>query len=262
VIVALWLQNRRGRRAEMAARHHLSEFVRMNRFAAAGELAASFAHEIKQPLAAIATNASAGLRWLGRATPDLAEVRAALERIIGDAHRANDVIGTIRAMFRQGEGDRVPLDVNALVREVLALLRSDLEKRKISVETDLAAGLPRIRGSPPQLQQVIFNVITNAAEAMESVADRPRLLRIASTPHAADGVVIAIEDSGAGLDPQDIRRIFEPFFTTKAQRMGMGLSICRSIVEAHGGSLSASVGERHGLALRISLPAGEAGRVS
>jgi signal transduction histidine kinase len=260
VIIALLLANWRGRRAEMAARQHLSEFARMNRLAAAGEMSTSIAHEIKQPLAAIATNASAGLRWLARATPDLGEARAALERIIGDAHRANDVIGAIRAMFRQGGDDKVSIDVNTLVREVLALLQGDLERRKITVETDLSVERPRIFGNPAQLQQVILNVITNAAEAMESVTDRPRVLRVASALHNADGVVIAVKDSGVGIDTEDTNRIFEPFFTTKSQGMGMGLSICRSVVEAHGGRMSACPGDPHGLTLRISVPIAEAGR--
>jgi len=254
-IIAFLLENRRRRRAEVTARQHLAELGRLNRFAAAGELATSMAHEIKQPLAAIATNASAGLRWLGRATPDLGEVRAALERIVGDAHRADDVISEIRTTFRQEGEDKVPLDVNALVRAVLALLRGDLEKRKIALETALSAGLPTIFGRPIQLQQVILNVIINAAEAMDSASDRPRRLRVASA-REGEGVMIAVEDSGVGVEPQHIERIFEPLFTTKSQRIGMGLSICRSIVEAHGGSLSASPRDPYGLALRISLPAG------
>jgi signal transduction histidine kinase len=256
-IIALAVENRRRRRARTAARQQLAELARRNRFAEAAELSALIAHEIKQPLAAIATNASAGLRWLGRAPPDLGEVRAVLERIVSDAHRADDVIGEIRATFKPAAEDKVALDVNALVRTVLAHLRGELEKRKIAVETALSAGLPTILGRPAQLQQVILNVITNAAEAMDQATDRPRLLRVASAREGED-VVIAVEDSGVGADPQDIERIFEPLFTTKSQRIGMGLSICRSIVEAHGGRLSASPCDPHGLALRISLPADEA----
>jgi C4-dicarboxylate-specific signal transduction histidine kinase len=226
----------------------------MDRFATLAELSTWMAHEIKQPLSAIATNASAGLRWLGRTPPDLGEVRAALERILSDAHRADDVIGGIRAPFkRPGEGE-VPLDLNALIRDVLALLRGDLEKRKISVVTVLAPGLPGITGRPVQLQQVIVNVITNAAEAMDSETDRPRVLRIASS-REGEGVVIAVEDSGGGVDPGNLGRIFEPLFTTKPHCIGMGLTICRSVIEAHGGTVSASPGDPHGLALRIALPA-------
>jgi C4-dicarboxylate-specific signal transduction histidine kinase len=233
----------------------------MNYFAAARELSTSIAHEVKQPLAAIAANASAGLRWLGRAAPDLGEARAALERIVNDAHRANELLGGIRAMFQQGADDKVSLDVNSVVGGVLALLRGDLEKRKISVETHFSAELPRFVGSLAPLQQVILNVITNSAEAMDAVADRPRVLRVA-TVREAEGITIAVEDSGVGINPLDAKRIFDPFFTTKSLGMGMGLSVCRSIVQAHGGRLSAVPGDPYGLALRISLPAGAAEHAS
>jgi C4-dicarboxylate-specific signal transduction histidine kinase len=256
-IVALIVQNRRTRRAERAARAQLTEIAQLNRLAAAGELSASISHEIKQPLAAISANASAALRWLARATPDMGEARAALERIIGEAHRASDVIGDIRAMFKPAGDPKAPVDVNAAIREVLALLRADLDSRRIAVETDLPEGLPAVVVSPAQLQQVLLNVVTNAVEAMDQVAERARRLRVTSRPHQPDGVLITVEDSGAGIDPRDARQIFEPFYTTKQQGMGLGLSICRSIVEAHGGRLSASPGALHGLALRISLPTGE-----
>jgi signal transduction histidine kinase len=260
VIVAMFWQNRRTRRAELAARQQLAEIARLNRMAAAGELSASISHEIKQPLAAIAANANAALRWLSRATPDMGEARAALEHIVGEAHRASDVIGTVRALFKQDGDDKAPVDVNALIREVLALARGDLEKRRIAVETDLPAGLPDVVGCQAQLQQVFLNVVTNAVEAMDSVAERARKLRVTSRPHETDGVLITVEDSGTGIDPRNAKQIFEPLYTTKSQGMGLGLSICRSIVEAHGGRLSASPGALHGLALRISLPAGEASR--
>jgi C4-dicarboxylate-specific signal transduction histidine kinase len=253
-IVALVVQNRRTRRAERAARAQLTQIAQLNRLAAAGELSASIAHEIKQPLAAIAANASAALRWLARATPDMGEARAALERIIGEAHRASDVIGDIRAMFKRAGDDKAQVDVNAVIREVLALLRADLDTRRIAVETDLPDGLPAVVSSPAQLQQVLLNVVTNAVEAMDQVVERGRRLRVTSRPHEPDGVLITVEDSGAGIDPRDAKQIFEPFYTTKRQGMGLGLSICRSIVESHGGRLSASPGALHGLALRISLP--------
>ena len=258
-IAALLVQNRRARRAERTARQQLTEIAQMNRLAAAGELSASISHEIKQPLAAIAANANAALRWLSRAKPDMGEARAALERIVGEAHRASDVIGTIRSMFKQAGDSKTPVDVNALIREVLTLVRGDLETRRIAVETDLPEGLPAVVGSPAQLQQVLLNVVTNAVEAMDQVAERARRLRVTSRPHETDGVMITVEDSGEGIDPRNAKQIFEPFYTTKQQGMGLGLSICRSIVEAHGGRLSASPGTLHGLALRISLPSGEAG---
>jgi C4-dicarboxylate-specific signal transduction histidine kinase len=256
-IVALLVQNARTRRAERAARAQLTQIAQLNRLAAAGELSASISHEIKQPLAAIAANASAALRWLGRATPDMGEARAALERIIGEAHRASDVIGDIRAMFKQAGDGKAPIDVNAVIREVLALARADLETSRVAVETDLPDGLPVVVGSPAQLQQVLLNVVTNAVEAMDQVAESARRLRVTSRPQDTDGVMITVEDSGEGIDPRDAKQIFEPFYTTKQQGMGLGLSICRSIVEAHGGRLTAAPGALHGLALRISLPTGE-----
>jgi C4-dicarboxylate-specific signal transduction histidine kinase len=255
-IVALLVQNRRTRRAERAARAQLTQLAQLNRLAAVGELSASISHEIKQPLAAIAANASAALRWLAKATPNMGEARAALERIIGEAHRASDVIGDIRAMFKRAGDDKAAVDVNAAIREVLALVGADLESRRIAVETDLPDGLAAVVGSPAQLQQVLLNVVTNAIEAMDQVAEGARTLRITSRPHETDGVLITVEDSGAGIDPRDVKQIFEPFYTTKQHGMGLGLSICRSIVEAHGGRLSAAPGALHGLALRISLPAG------
>jgi len=260
VIAALVVKTRRMRRAELAARVQLTEMAQMNRLAAAGELSASISHEIKQPLAAIAANANAALRWLSRATPDMGEARAALERIVGEAHRASDVIGSIRALFKKAAADKAPVDVNALIREVLTLVGRDLETRRIAVETDLPAGLPAVVGSPAQLQQVFLNVVTNAVEAMDSVAERARTLRVTSQPHDTEGVLITVEDSGNGIDPANAKQIFEPFYTTKQQGIGLGLSICRSIVESHGGRLSASPGKLHGLALRISLPADQAVR--
>jgi C4-dicarboxylate-specific signal transduction histidine kinase len=259
VIGVLIAKTRRMRRTELAARTQLTEIAQMNRLAAAGERAASISPELKQPLAAIAANANAAMRWLSRATPDMGEARAALERIVGEAHRASDVIGGIRAMFKKA-ADKGPVDVNALIRDVLVLVGRDLETRSIAVETDLPAGLPAVDGCQAQLQQVFLHVVTNAVEAMDSVAERARRLRVTSRPHDTDGVLITVEDSGNGIDPRDAKQIFEPFFTTKQQGMGLGLSICRSIVESHGGRLSASPGALHGLALRISLPAGQAGR--
>jgi signal transduction histidine kinase len=188
----------------------------------------------------------------------MGEARAALERIVGEAHRASDVIGAIRAMFKKAGDDKAPVDVNALIRDVLALVRNDLDTRRIALETDLPAGLPAVVGCQAQLQQVFLNVVTNAVEAMDSVAERARKLRVTSQPNEADGVLITVEDSGNGIDPRDAKQIFEPFYTTKSHGMGLGLSICRSIVEAHGGRLSASPGKLHGLALRIALPTGQA----
>jgi C4-dicarboxylate-specific signal transduction histidine kinase len=210
-------------------------------------------------LAAIAANANASLRWLGRAAPDLGEARAALERIVRDAHGASNVIGTIRAIFEKNGLNRTPLDVNELIWEILALLHGDLPKWQISMQTNLLMELPAVTADRVKLQQVILNLIMNAIEAMESVHDRPRTLQVATGTRNPASILITVEDCGTGVDPNDVERIFEPFYTTKSHGMGMGLSICRSIIEAHGGRLSASPCHPHGLALHVTLPTATAG---
>jgi C4-dicarboxylate-specific signal transduction histidine kinase len=231
----------------------------MNRRATAGELSASIAHEIKQPLGAIMANGNAALRWLGKATPDLGEARAALERIVDATRRASDVIDTIRSMFRKRDGQRFALDVNVAIG-VLALLSRDFQRRRIFVETRLRAGLPEIVANGVQLQQVILNLLVNAAEAMDSTTDRDRVLRVTSDQQDhPSGILITVEDSGPGVESKNIERMFEPFYTTKPEGMGMRLAICRSIIEAHGGRLSAAAGRLGGLAMQISLPASATG---
>jgi signal transduction histidine kinase len=194
------------------------------------------------------------LRWLTKATPDLDEARAALERIVHAAHHAGDVIETVRSMFKKSGQERVPVNLNGLIEEVLGLVRGDLQKRRILVKTDLSAGLPSILANRVQLQQVVLNLLVNAAEAMDSVNNRERLLKVASERQTLSDVLITVEDSGPGMEREKIQRIFEPFYTTKPDGMGMGLSICRSIVESHGGRLFATPG-RSGLAMQVSLPA-------
>ena len=255
LIVGLFYERRRRRFAEVESRRRLSELAHMNRTATAGALSASIAHEIKQPLAAIAANGSAALRWLRRGTPDLDEAQESMERIVGAAHHASDVIDTIRSMFKRSDQKKAALDVNVLIEEVLAVLHNDFLRRKIMVQTRLDTGLPLIMANRVQLQQVILNLCVNAADAMDSVTDRDRVLKVMSEQKSPD-VLITVEDSGVGVDPKNIERIFEPFFTTKTDGMGMGLSICRSIIEEHGGRLFATPGCMCGLAIQISLPAG------
>ena len=192
-----------------------------------GEMAASIVHEINQPLAAVSANADAGLRWLARATPDLDEARSAFKRIVQESHRANDVIGEIRLMFKNEGQTQTPQDINKLIREVLVLVSGDIENQRVSVNTELAGDLPHVSADAVQLRQVFVNLITNAVDAMSGVADRQGCCR--SNLEVADKsyVLIAIEDSGMGIDPNNVGRIFEPFFTTKSHGMGMGLAICR-----------------------------------
>jgi C4-dicarboxylate-specific signal transduction histidine kinase len=244
----------RRRRAEEEARDRMAELAHMNRRAAAGELSASIAHEINQPLAGIVTSANAALRWLARKTPDLEEATAAMKQIVSDGRRASEVIATIRAMYMKETQDKATHDINEIVTEVLGLLRAELRRHQISVRNALTKGLPPVRVDQVQLQQVILNLVMNAMEAMELVSNRARVLSIRSEVDDTGDVSLTIEDSGSGIDPENLARIFQPFFTTKVKGMGMGLSICRSIVEVHRGRLWASPGSPHGTVLHLVLP--------
>jgi MYXO-CTERM domain-containing protein len=211
-------------------------------------MAASIAHEVKQPLATMVANANAGLRWLTKKTPDLDETRAA-------GHRAAEVIGSVRVMFKQDLQGRARLSVNDVVRDVLTMVDIDLRTQRVSVSTELREGLPQLLVDRGQLQQVFLNLIMNAIQAMRSVTDRARLLRIRSDNiQESAGVLVTIADSGTGIEKKDKDRIFEPFFTTKSTGTGVGLAICRSIVEAHGGSLRASANNPHGTIFYVTLP--------
>jgi signal transduction histidine kinase len=218
-------------------------------------MAASIAHEINQPLGAMVANGNAGLRWLERATPDVDEARAAFTRIVNDGHRANQVIASIRAMFKKDIHGRARLGVNDLVREVLAMIDRDLRSQRVSVSLELREGLPQLLADRGQLQQVFLNLMMNALEAMRPVTGRARVLRIRSDIiPASSSVAVMVEDSGRGIDRKDEDRIFEPFFTTKSAGTGVGLTICRSIIQAHGGSLRASANNPYGTIFHVVLP--------
>jgi signal transduction histidine kinase len=199
-------------------------------------VAATIAHEVKQPLSGMITNADAGLRWLDRATPDLDAAKNAFKRIVTDGHRAAAVIGSIRASFKKKVRNRTSLDVNDLIEETLALARDDLQRHRILVQAEPHAELPQVIGDRIQLQQVLLNLITNAIDAM-AAKEEPRVLRVKSDVHAGGGVKVSVADTGTGIDSHGVDRIFEPLFTTKSDGMGMGLSICRSIIEAHDGRI-------------------------
>jgi signal transduction histidine kinase len=229
--------------------------ARQARQIAMDAMAASIAHEINQPVAAMVTNANAGLRWLTRTTPDLDKTRASLNYIVDDGHRVKEVITSIRSMFQKGARGRLLLDVNDLVREVLKMVDGDLRVQRVSVETELRIGLPQLVADRGQLQQVFLNLIANAIEAMDSISDRARILRVSSNIfREPPGVVVTVEDTGMGISGEDKDRIFEPFYTTKSAGTGIGLSICRSIVESHGGSLRASANEPYGTTFYVTLP--------
>ena len=255
LIIGLFYEHRRRQTAESVSRNAMGRLAHMNRVATAGALSASIAHEVSQPLTAIVACAGAGLRFLTRPIPDLDEARAALEDVLSAGHRAGEVVGSVRAMFKNQSEQKAPLDLNVLIQDVLGLVRGELQAQGIIVQTALGRPLPLVLGNGGQLQQVILNLVRNAADAMGSVSDRARLLRVTSATHDPDGVLVSILDSGPGIDPKDIERIFESFYTTKSQGMGMGLSICRSIIEAHHGRLWASPGIDHGAALNVLLPA-------
>jgi signal transduction histidine kinase len=255
LIVVLLHERRRRAVAEVEVRQRMIELGLTNRRIVAGELSGSIAHELKQPLAAIALSGGAALRWLNQRIPDLDEVRSSLQSIVADSHRAAKVIDTIRAMYKKDAQNKTMVDVSELIDEVLDLLHNELVKHNVTVRKVETPELPRVCVEPVQLQQVIFNLIRNAIDAMSTVTDRRRILRVRAERHEAGEVIISIEDSGVGLDPEDVEKIFAPFFTTKPEGMGMGLSICRSIVEAHGGRLTAAPGRSYGAVFEIALPA-------
>ena len=240
--------------AENELREARRELRHVGRRTTLAAMSAAIAHEIKQPLGAIVMNASAGLRWLNAASPDIGEARTSFENVVADGHRAGEVIQSIRAMFEKGGQAETALDANEMIRETITIIRDELEAARVRVQLELAPQLAPLSAHKGQLQQVILNLIINAVDAMRAVTNRPRVLTVRSAASEADHLAIAVEDSGTGIDPGHVERIFDTFFTTKSHGMGMGLAICRSIVEAHGGNLSVSAAARHGSVFRLVLP--------
>jgi PAS domain S-box-containing protein len=252
--VAFVLDLTERKRAEEALRLVQTELAHANRVATMGQLTASIAHEVTQPIAATVGNAEAALRWLRRRPPDLDEVRQAVTRIVKEGLRAAEVIGRIRALVNKAPPPKDRLNLNEAIREVIELTRGEAAKNDVSVRTDLADGLPLIYGDRVQLQQVLLNLIINAVEAMTSVRMGARELSIRTGEAEAGYVLVAVRDSGPGLDPKRVDHLFESFYTTKASGMGMGLPICRSIIEAHGGRLWACKNEPQGAVFQFTLP--------
>jgi signal transduction histidine kinase len=230
-----------------------SDFAHMNRVSMMGEFAASLSHEILHPIATARNNARAGVRFLDMSPPNLAEAREAFDCVVRDADRARDIIGRMRDQVKKALPRKERFDLNAAINEVLVLAQSVTHRNGVSVQTRLADGLLPVLGDRVQLQQVLLNLILNAVEAMGSVEAGPRELLI-STEQDQRGVLVAVRDSGPGIDPADRERVFETFYTTKPSGTGMGLSICRSIVDAHGGKLSAEANDPHGAVFRFTLP--------
>jgi NO-binding membrane sensor protein with MHYT domain len=242
------------KRVEEALRQAQSDLAHVTRVTTLGELTASIAHEVNQPLAAVVTNAEACLRWLGRETPNLDEARRALERIIEDGNRAGEVIRHLRALSSKTETEKAPLDINDVVNEVIALVQRELLSHRVSLRTELAPALPMVLADRVQLQQVIINLVINGIEAMQPVTDRPRELVIRSHLVEAQQVLVVVKDCGVGISAENADQLFNAFFTTKSSGMGMGLSICRSIIEAHGGRLSGSGDVGPGATFQFALP--------
>jgi C4-dicarboxylate-specific signal transduction histidine kinase len=262
------------KQAEETASKAQTELAHVARVTTLGEMTASIAHEINQPLAAVVTNANAGLRWLAGDSPNLAETREAIRRIIRDGNRAGEIIGRIRALAKKAPPKKDWLDLNETIDEVVAMARSEVQRNRVSLQTKLANDLPLIFGDKIQLQQVILNLLMNAIEAMSGVGEGPRELWVsaekfteikgeskaeryedrASAEPEWTHVLITVRDSGPGLDPQRLNRLFDAFYTTKPQGLGMGLTISRSIIEAHGGRLWAKANAPRGAVFQFTLP--------
>jgi PAS domain S-box-containing protein len=242
------------RESEQRYREVETELAHANRVATMGQLSASIAHEVNQPIAAAVTNAYAALRWLDARQPDLGEVRQALGRIVENGNRAGNVIGRIRDLIRKAPPQRDELEINEAILEVIALARGEVVKNGVSVQTQLAQGLPLIRGDRVQLQQVVLNLIINAVEAMNGSDKGSRALRISTGLAKPDGVLVTVQDSGPGLASESFERLFEAFYTTKPGGLGMGLSVCRSIIEAHSGRLWATANLPQGAVFQFTLP--------
>jgi signal transduction histidine kinase len=254
LIMGLLYEHQRRRRAEVQSMQRMTELAHLNRVATAGELSASIAHEVKQPLAAVVAQSSAALRWLAHTTPDLDEARAALKKITFAGNRASEIVDNLRSMFRKESSARRPLDINDLITDVVGLTGHEAQKHDILVHTTfLDAPKPQTLGDQAQLEQVFLNLVMNAIEAMNSSKSDHRVLELKTSVNEGHEVLVTVADSGPGVDAENLEKIFDAFFTTKPDGMGMGLSICRSIIESHGGRLWALPGDP-GLIFCVSLP--------
>jgi C4-dicarboxylate-specific signal transduction histidine kinase len=242
------------RQANETLRERETELAHVTRVMTLGELTASIAHEVNQPLAAIVTNGNACLRWLGGQQPNFAEARKAVERIIQDSYRASEVISRIRTLVKKAPPRNELVDLNGVIVEVLALAQSQARRSRVSLKRELADDLPPVLGDRVQLQQVILNLVVNGLEAMANGQNGERELSISSGKDGSNNLVVAVRDSGTGLDPANVERVFDAFFTTKPDGMGMGLAISRTIIESHGGRLWATSNSPKGAVFQFTLP--------
>ncbi len=242
------------KRAEEALRETQAVLARVTRATVVGELTASIAHEVNQPLGAVVTNAGAALRWLDGEPPNLNEAREALLRIVRDGNRASEVVARIRAVLKDGTPIKTQFSLGEIIAEIVALTEAEAQRRQVSVQTRLASHLPQVTADRVQLQQVLMNLMMNALDALSEVIDLPRILTIRADRDSSNSVCVAVQDSGIGIDPERMKHIFEPLQTTKTHGLGLGLSISRSIIEAHGGRLWMTPNDGPGVTFRFTLP--------
>ena len=254
---ALMKQMEEQKRTEETLQVTRTELTRVARITTIGELTASIAHEVNQPLAAVVANADACVAWLSREHPDLGEARAAAERATQGATRAAEVIARIRSLINKATPEKSRLQINQVIEQTIALAEGQASRNNVLIELELSQDLPHVLGDGIQLQQVILNLLMNGIEAMTSVTDRPRALVIRSEPQTGAQIQVSVEDSGIGVSAEVMGRLFEPFFTTRSKGMGMGLPISRSIIEAHGGRLWAESNGAGGAIFRFTLPIGD-----
>lgn len=253
LITRLRKSNEQRQQAEETLRKKEAELAHVTRVMTMGEIAASIAHEINQPLAAVVNNASACLRWLSSDSPDLDEAREAAQAIVRDGKRAGEVIARIRAILKKTDPEKGPVDMKQAIRDVVSVVRDEAERNRIHLRLDLAEDLPSVRGDSVQLQQVILNLVMNSIEAT-TTSNRKRKILIRGYPNGSDSVQISVQDSGIGIDSHDVERIFDAFYTTKTNGLGMGLAISRSIIEEHGGELWATANNGAGTTFQFTLP--------
>jgi len=242
------------KRAEEALRETQGVLARVTRVTVVGQLTASIAHEVNQPLGAVVTNADAALRWLDGKRPNLNEAREALQRIIRDGNRASEVVARIRTLLKDGTPIKTEFNLGDAIAEIVALTEAEAQHRQISVQTRIESNLPRVTADRVQVQQVLMNLMINALDALEEVIDHSRGLTISARTDSPDSVRIAVQDTGIGVDRQQAERLFQPFFSTKPNGLGMGLAISRSIIEAHGGRLWMTANDGPGVTFQFDLP--------
>jgi C4-dicarboxylate-specific signal transduction histidine kinase len=248
-------ERRRAEQERARLRQLEADLAHINRVSTLGEMIASLAHEVNQPITAAVTNAQAALRWMSAEPPDFGELREALAGIIKEGNRASEVIRRTRALIKKAPPRKDAFSINDTILEVVALTRTEAANNGVLVRAQLAEGLPPVRGDRVQLQQVMLNLIVNASQSMSDVEDGNRELHVSTVSIEPEGVCVAVRDTGPGLSPESLSRLFEPFYTTKPDGMGMGLSICRSIIEAHGGRLWATRCEPRGALFQFTIPA-------